>query len=174
MSKLVVVSGIVAVSVLLGASALREPLASAAQSIQATITNLDRGGNIKVHEQGTAKVALTSEEVTVSRSVTNPLMCFIGDLSTVPAGKLFVIDYVNSHGSSAEATHFKGFLRVQPSVSLYLPYTSVFHDGVASERIHFAVPAGKTLAFFGISVGDADQGLGCSFESALGGHLQPA
>jgi hypothetical protein len=44
-------------SVVLGATVLRAPIASAAQSLGATIVGpLDSNGNVAVHEQGTANV----------------------------------------------------------------------------------------------------------------------
>ena len=55
--KLCVAAALVAVSVLLGATVLREPVALAAQTVGATIVGpLDAGGNVAVHEQGTASV----------------------------------------------------------------------------------------------------------------------
>jgi hypothetical protein len=44
---------------ILGSTVLREPIASAAQSVDANIIGpLDGQGNVKVHEQGTANVAV--------------------------------------------------------------------------------------------------------------------
>jgi hypothetical protein len=51
-----VVAGMVGLALILGATVLREPVAWAAQLVDAHITNLDSNGNIKVHEQGTASV----------------------------------------------------------------------------------------------------------------------
>jgi hypothetical protein len=56
MKKLLVVILVLAAT-LLGATALREPIAAAAQSVGANITGpLDGQGNVRVHEQGTASV----------------------------------------------------------------------------------------------------------------------
>jgi len=50
------------VATLLGATVLREPTATAAQTVGATIVGpLDAAGNVKVHEQGTASVASADE-----------------------------------------------------------------------------------------------------------------
>jgi hypothetical protein len=55
---------------ILGATVLREPVAWAAQSINANITGpLDGQGNVKVHEQGTTQVAGTIGLSTSANSV---------------------------------------------------------------------------------------------------------
>jgi hypothetical protein len=52
---------------LLGATVLREPLASAAQTVSATIVGpLDGQGNVAVHEQGTADVNVTNSSLSVA------------------------------------------------------------------------------------------------------------
>ena len=43
-------------SAILGATVFREQVAWAAQLVDANVTNVDKNGNIKVHEQGTARV----------------------------------------------------------------------------------------------------------------------
>ena len=67
-------------SALLGATVLREPIAWAAQVVDARIiAPLDANGNVKVHEQGTAQVAGTvginaaANDVTVDNSAANPV-----------------------------------------------------------------------------------------------------
>jgi hypothetical protein len=56
---------------LLGATVLREPIASAAQAVNANITGpLDGDGNVKVHEQGTANVHVGNANLPVPESVT--------------------------------------------------------------------------------------------------------
>jgi hypothetical protein len=51
----------------LGATVLREPIASAAQSISANIVSpLDGNGNVAVHERGTADVNVTNRSVAVT------------------------------------------------------------------------------------------------------------
>src|SRR5262245_47656003 len=48
---------------ILGATVLREPIASAAQGVSATIVGpLDAQGNVEVHEQGTASVHVENED----------------------------------------------------------------------------------------------------------------
>jgi hypothetical protein len=52
---------------LLGATVLSGPIATAAQSVSATITGpLDGQGNVKVHEQGTANVNVTNGSLNVA------------------------------------------------------------------------------------------------------------
>jgi len=60
MSKVIAVAFLLVCAALLGGTVLREPVASAAQSIGATIVGpLDAQGDVKVHEQGTASVSGT-------------------------------------------------------------------------------------------------------------------
>lgn len=47
---------LVLLSLILGATTFREPVAWAAGVINVNITNVDRNGNVKVHERGTANV----------------------------------------------------------------------------------------------------------------------
>lgn len=55
---------------ILGATVLREPIASAAQGVSANITSpLDANGNVAVHEKGTANVNVTNDPVHVSGTV---------------------------------------------------------------------------------------------------------
>jgi hypothetical protein len=91
------------------ATVLREPIAQAAQLVDASIVGpLDGQGNVKVHEQGTA---LVHERGTATVDVTNPTLPvehagmpvtirlgFPGDDTqyAVPRGKRLVIQYVNA------------------------------------------------------------------------------
>ena len=60
MTKVIVVAFLLVCALLLGGTVLREPIASAGQSIGATILGpLDAQGNVRVHEQGTASVSGT-------------------------------------------------------------------------------------------------------------------
>jgi hypothetical protein len=58
-NKLAVILALLAGAAVLGATALREPVAWAAQSVSATLTNVDADGNVKVREQGTVQVTGT-------------------------------------------------------------------------------------------------------------------
>jgi len=72
MSKLSFVTLLVVGATILGATVLREPIANAAQSIDATIVGpLDAQGNVKTHEQGIASVEVTNASVP-GRDVDNP------------------------------------------------------------------------------------------------------
>jgi hypothetical protein len=65
--KLLFIGSLLVLSAVLGATVFREPVAWAAQAVDAHITNLDANGNIRVHEQGTANVAVQgTPSVTVS------------------------------------------------------------------------------------------------------------
>jgi hypothetical protein len=99
---------LVGLASVLGATVFRDQVAWAAQSVDAHITNIDDNGNIKVHEQGTATVAISAAANTVqpdlhlntpfvvSRTLT-VLASFGGSQSTtftVPAGKVFMLQHV--------------------------------------------------------------------------------
>lgn len=70
MRKVHGIIGVLAVGALLGTTVFREAVVRAAQTIEATITNVDGNGNIKVHEQGTATV---TGNVHVSNAVGSPV-----------------------------------------------------------------------------------------------------
>ena len=88
----------VAVLVLAAASVLREPLAQAAQLVDARIIGpLDRGGDVKVHEQGIAAVDVTNASLAVRQAGAPITIRFVGDDDwyTVPSTKRLVIHYVS-------------------------------------------------------------------------------
>jgi hypothetical protein len=61
MLKYAIVAAGLVLSLVLGATLFREPIAWAAQAVDANIIGpLDAGGNVKVHEQGTANVNVTN------------------------------------------------------------------------------------------------------------------
>jgi len=89
----------------LGATVLREPIAWAAQTVDAKIIGpLDGNGNVAVHEQGTANVSVTNGRLAVRVVGEEPVQLplefrFIGGTAsavnyTVPAGKRLRIDFV--------------------------------------------------------------------------------
>jgi hypothetical protein len=82
---------LVLVSVFLGATVFREPIAWAAQAIDSTIIGpLDGQGNVRVHEQGTAQVVDT--ESPARKAV---LFRFAGQTDIVPAGQRLIVTYLN-------------------------------------------------------------------------------
>jgi hypothetical protein len=65
MRKIWFAVGVIGLSVILGATVLREPVAWAAQTVDANVIGpLDGNGNVKVHEQGTANVAVAGSVAT--------------------------------------------------------------------------------------------------------------
>jgi hypothetical protein len=93
---------LVLLSVVLGATVFREPVAWAAQAVDATIIGpLDGNGNVRVHEQGTANVRVTDNPARSPFVTVRPLSLADGDASafgpvaTVPLGKRLVIDYIS-------------------------------------------------------------------------------
>jgi hypothetical protein len=135
MKKWPFVALLLAGATILGTTVLREPIASAAQHVSATIVGpLDANGNVKVHEQGTANVNVTGSPtvhaaqqgawnvgltgtptVTVATPDLIQRLGFIhidaGDdtglasLFTVPAGKRLIIVYVNAEVDTAPGAH---------------------------------------------------------------------
>ena len=59
MKKLAVILALLAGASVLATTVFRDPVAWAAQSVSATITNVDADGNVKVREQGTVQVTGT-------------------------------------------------------------------------------------------------------------------
>ncbi len=73
MSKYLVVAGGLLLAMVLGATVLSDPIAQAAQTVSATIVGpLDAGGNVAVHEQGTAKVNVVNAQLPVHEQGTVP------------------------------------------------------------------------------------------------------
>ena len=81
-----------------------------AQAVPVREQNLDGGGNLKVHEQGTVNVQSAGEEVSLTKSfsfaATNPFCG--GDLYTVPADKTFIVEYIASQASFASTSAING------------------------------------------------------------------
>ena len=96
--KWLVVTLIVLGATILGATVLREPIAYAAQALDAKITGpLDGQGNVKVHEAGTAAVDVTNASIPVEQAGTPITIRLSGPSSGlygVPQGKRLVIQHV--------------------------------------------------------------------------------
>ena len=75
---------------MLGATVFREPIASAAQGVSATIVGpLDADGNVKVHEQGTASVSVAgTPAVTLADSSINATL-FDDNTTVAPGAAVF-------------------------------------------------------------------------------------
>jgi hypothetical protein len=87
----------------LGSTVFREPIATAAQSVSATIAGpLDSEGNVKVHEQGTALVrdadnpASHPFQAQGNAELADGVNSELFELAQVPAGKRLVIEYVSA------------------------------------------------------------------------------
>src|SRR5262245_45148731 len=97
-------------AIVLGATVLREPIAYAMQAVDAKIIGpLDGQGDVRVHEQGTAKVDVTNASVPVKQAgeaVTIELTDN-GLQYVVPSRKRLVIEYVN--GAYGNAPHAAAF-----------------------------------------------------------------
>jgi len=105
----------VGLATVLGATAFRDQVAWAAQSVDAHITNVDGNGNIKVHEQGTPTVAIspTANTVEPDEHLNTPFVVYRGlsvtsfsggnetTTFTVPAGKVFVLQHVTAVASAS-------------------------------------------------------------------------
>lgn len=115
MQKYAVVAAGIAASLVLGATVFKEQVAWAAQTVDATITNVDANGNVKVHEQGTANVQVQgTPTVSVSKPVLrrgHQLISLVDDPSLViPAG--VVVTDIHLHrapGSNASVCYTQLF-----------------------------------------------------------------
>src|SRR5262245_50466918 len=183
---------------ILGATVLREPIASAAQNVGATIIGpLDASGNVAVHEQGTANVNVTNATVPVHEQGTTAVRSANDEITlrqslstmpppsdgpcngpsyTVPAGKELVVEYVSGEAIdvSETTTGVTGQWEAQvpgeiPAVMPLIFEKQTARIWTASEAVHVAVPAGGVVQFFGHS-----QDRGCLMNVALGGYLQPS
>jgi hypothetical protein len=105
MKKSSFVSLLLVGATILGATVLRERIASAAQTVSATIIGpLDANGNVTVHEQGTAavheqgtaNVQVANPSVPIEQAGTPVTIQFPTGPYTVPDGKRLVIEYLNS------------------------------------------------------------------------------
>jgi hypothetical protein len=155
----------------LGGTVLREPIASAAQSVSATIVGpLDAKGNLSVHEQGTADVSVANPSVAVEQAgepIAIHLFAGSGGY-LVPQGKRLLIDYVNGDvniGSDGTG----------PDIGLTLSGTSVSY-GFLGQHEPFTVGIYEISEPVDITVGpgtevNAVQGGNEPFTMVLSGHL---
>ena len=151
MKKRHVVLLLTAAGVVLGATVFREPVAFAAQLVNATITGpLDAQGNVAVHERGVASVNVTNAELSVRQAGT-PFSIMLkppNEIFTVPAGKQLLIEYVSSFSSSDDtATLIVGQAGV-PDQNHVLPTTPFSGGFVISERVTIHAGPGKQVVFF--------------------------
>jgi hypothetical protein len=163
---------------LLGGTVLREPIASAAQSVSATIIGpLDAQGNVKVHEQGTAAVRSANDEVAVFHNLQGEPNDFGNcqdnePIYTVPAGKTLVVEYISSRADGEDAVAAAGAVSGSGDEGvLPLTYEKAFGgEFSASDSVHYAFAAGTVLRMGGALA----QALGCTFTISVGGYLQPS
>src|SRR5262249_26189118 len=180
---------LVCVGVVLGATVFRSDIAQATglKQSQSVIVdngpgkpvpvqeqNLD-GGNIRVHEEGTAAVRLGNEEVSVSKGgddVADPF-CEINGIYTVPAGKDLVVEYISGTLEPFSGTDTGATGKVFSPSGGELPLVFVEQQPnqfAASEAVHFVFPAGSLLDFLGVLGGASS----CTVAVSIGGYLQPS
>jgi hypothetical protein len=174
MRKWSVVALLVAGATILGATVLREPIASAAQNVGATIIGpLDANGNVAVHEQGTVPVRSANDEVSIARSYDNCRPQ--SNLYTVPPAHTLVIEYMSATIGAYGAANAAGILTEFSTNGWELPFVferSGPDNFVASEAVHYTVPGGTELDLI-VSADHSSDGP-CLVNVALGGHQQPA
>jgi hypothetical protein len=172
MRKYAIVAAGLLVSVVLGATVFREPIAWAAQSIDATIVGPLDNGNVRVHEEGTANVNVTGTPTVNAQqrgawnvgitgtpivSVETPEfvqaqnVLFLNgnqagdvELYTVPEGKRLIVTYVDVRvlGSPSDV------LQIYLSNAGLAPrhWVPLTHQGgpsfVAGQLVNFSFPAG--------------------------------
>jgi hypothetical protein len=169
---------LVLVSVVLGATVFREQVANAAATLLVRETNTDAQGNIRVHEQGTANVRSADREVSLTRVVFNASgsTCELSDVYVVPADANLVVEYISGIASAIPSTADGAFGEFDHDFpqgqTVDLPLVFAVSPGgfVASESVHYVVPAGTPLNFRG----NVEGGSECLMKVSLGGYLQPA
>ncbi|MGE5176997.1 MAG: hypothetical protein ACM3JJ_11550 [Hyphomicrobiales bacterium] len=182
---------LVGTGVVLGATVFRTDIAQAtglAQSVVVSNTasqavpvreqNLE-GGNVKVHEQGTARVRSDEDEVSVSTRLTSESFGCEGVLYTVPTGSRLVVEYIGGQVIATGDSPF-GYIGVggnpgftPPDVRLPFVFQSQTDQvWTASEDVHYTFPAGTALKAEIIITG-ASSPVCNSADLSLGGHLQP-
>ena len=155
MRKWQVVTLLVVTASMLGATVFREPVAFAAQLVNATITSpLDPQGDVAVHEQGVASVQVTNAELAVRQGTPFSIMVKKpADRFTVPADKRLVIEYVNSFSGTAQVASLivghvepgQGGIPEQDHALRGLPYSDGY---IISERVTIHAGPGKQVVFF--------------------------
>jgi hypothetical protein len=175
---------------ILGSTVLREPIARAAQSLDATIVGpLDGQGNVKVHEQGTANVREQNldrlgdikvhEQGRVSTrsdndevSITKKMDCG-GDFYTVPTGRKLVIEYIGAVSLVEGAQAWGRLIHVGGNgIDVFLPVvfqSQAFGTQSSSEAVHYVVGPGITLEWDAIN---SSHVCSLAFFVSLGGYLQ--
>jgi hypothetical protein len=175
---------------ILGSTVLREPIARAAQSLDATIVGpLDGQGNVKVHEQGTANVQEQNldrlgdikvhEQGRVSTrsdndevSITKKMDCS-GNFYTVPTGRKLVIEYISAVSLVENAQAYGRLIHVGGNgTDVFLPVVfqpQAFGTQSSSEAVHYVVGPSSTLEWDGFN---ANSVCSLSFFVSLGGYLQ--
>jgi 5-enolpyruvylshikimate-3-phosphate synthase len=178
MKKWTFVALLVVGATVLGATVLREPIASAAQSTAATIVGpLDANGNVKVHEQGVVRddhVDITFHGQSNSGSTTN---CANESVYTVPAGKQLVAEFVAFDSATASAAtnavqaslYHAGQVGTTDFVSLALTEGTAGR-WVGAQTIHIVFASGANVAFNT----QPDTAAACNAAITVGGYLEPA
>jgi len=140
---------------ILGATVLREPIAHAAQFVNASIVDpVDAQGSVKVHEQGT--VIVRDPE-----AAHEPWHMFLGpaDVYTVPAGKRLVIEYINGIAQLSGATQPDWTLDIREPAGgqgYHFGGTSLFNCSncyVISQQIRAYAPAGSLVRVGTVPIG---------------------
>lgn len=120
-------------SVVLGATVFREPIAWAAQAISATIVGpLDSNGNVAVHEQGTAIVAVAPQAgaLTASRAFSiNDASGGIGNFDLAPMTVSFLGMSLSDAVESVDFAYHVTASSTRSSLDLEGPATHTnYHD----------------------------------------------
>jgi hypothetical protein len=174
---------------ILGATVFSEPVAWAAQSVDANIIspldngnvkvheegtasvreeNLDRLGDIKVHEQGTVPTRSVNDEV----SITKKMDCG-GDFYTVPADRKLVIEYIGAYSLVQGAQAYGRLIHLGDNgIDVFLPVVfepQLFGTQSSSAAVHYTVGPGTTLRWDALNGSD---NCSLSFFVSLGGYLQ--
>jgi hypothetical protein len=128
--QVLISAGIIFVSLVLGATVFKEPIAWAKDLLDVNITNVDADGNVKVHEQGTARVFVQDVPAPAEpyhvyllcSGPSTPGSCTAQTRQYVPEGKRFVIETMSGYatgGTDAPVTELSLTTRLGGTLGVY-------------------------------------------------------
>jgi hypothetical protein len=116
---------LVGVAAALGATVFKESIATAADSISATITGpLDAQGNVSVHERGTANVTVTNRDPIAVKALGRTSVQLAGTVNTTSAQTTVTV---------LDAKKFCG----HDGQNLYAPFTQPIALGYSAIRVEY-------------------------------------
>jgi hypothetical protein len=188
MKRLHFVALLIVGATILGATVLREPIALAAQIVDANIIGpLDADGNIKVHEQGTPTVNAAQVGTWQVRAADNPaFQPFHASVSAtegpsggcngfaVPVGKRLVLEFVSASVNAEQGEQAIADFRVDKNGSTVQTYEVPLRDQAFWGGFERLVGSEDVLVYAGPTTarGDAFEVHGCFASTGVGATLR--